>query len=186
MPSEELLWQDPVPAREGQVIGDAEIAQLKEQILSSGLTISQLVKTAWASASSFRNSDKRGGANGGRIRLQPQAGWEANEPDALAQVISKLESIQESFSGTVSFADLVVLGGVAAVEKAAKNAGVEITVRSPPAAPTRPRSRPTSSRSRTWSRRPTGSATTSARATACPRSTCSSTRPICWASPHRR
>ncbi|MCP2192703.1 catalase-peroxidase [Williamsia deligens] len=128
VPSEELLWQDPVPAQEGQLIGDAEIAQLKEQILSSGLTISQLVKTAWASASSFRNSDKRGGANGGRIRLQPQAGWEANEPDELAQVISKLESIQESFSGTVSFADLVVLGGVAAVEKAAKNAGVDITV----------------------------------------------------------
>ncbi len=128
VPSEELLWQDPVPAVEGQLIGDAEIAQLKEQILSSGLTISQLVKTAWASASSFRNSDKRGGANGGRIRLQPQAGWEANEPDELAQVISKLESIQESFSGTVSFADLVVLGGVAAVEKAAKNAGVDITV----------------------------------------------------------
>ncbi|GAA1898827.1 catalase/peroxidase HPI [Williamsia serinedens] len=128
VPSEELLWQDPVPAQEGQLIGDAEIAQLKEQILSSGLTISQLVKTAWAAASSFRNSDKRGGANGGRIRLQPQAGWEANEPDELAQVISKLESIQESFSGTVSFADLVVLGGVAAVEKAAKNAGVEITV----------------------------------------------------------
>ncbi|MGZ8178923.1 catalase/peroxidase HPI [Williamsia sp. SKLECPSW1] len=128
VPAEELLWQDPVPAVEGELIGDAEIAQLKEQILSSGLTVSQLVKTAWAAASSFRNSDKRGGANGGRIRLQPQAGWEANEPDELAQVISKLESIQQSFSGTVSFADLVVLGGVAAVEKAAKNAGVEITV----------------------------------------------------------
>ncbi|MCP2174746.1 catalase-peroxidase [Williamsia maris] len=132
VPSEELLWQDPVPAVSGELIDGEDIANLKAKILESGLTVSQLVKTAWAASSSFRGSDKRGGANGGRIRLQPQAGWEVNEPDELAQVIKGLESIQESFNSAggkqVSFADLVVLGGAAAVEKAASNAGVDITV----------------------------------------------------------
>ncbi|MGC4963374.1 catalase/peroxidase HPI [Gordonia sp. DT101] len=131
-PSETYLWQDNVPAQEGPVVSDADVDSLKSQLLESGLTVAQLVSTAWASASSFRGSDKRGGANGGRIRLQPQVGWEVNEPDELAQVISKLEQIQESFnSGSdakVSFADLVVLGGVAAVEKAAKDAGFDVTV----------------------------------------------------------
>ena len=131
VPQETLLWQDPVPAVEGDLIGPDDIASLKSQILSSGLTVAQLVSTAWAAASSFRGSDKRGGANGGRIRLQPQAGWEVNQPDDLAQVVRALEGIQESFdaSGTkVSFADLVVLGGCAAVEKAAKDAGFDVTV----------------------------------------------------------
>ncbi|MCX6470164.1 MAG: catalase/peroxidase HPI [Corynebacteriales bacterium] len=132
VPTEELLWQDPIPAVTGELIGGEDIAALKAKILESGLTISQLIKTSWAAASSFRGSDKRGGANGGRIRLQPQAGWEVNEPDELAQVIRSLESIQESFNGAggaqVSFADLVVLGGAAALEKAASNGGVEITV----------------------------------------------------------
>jgi catalase-peroxidase len=131
VPRESLLWQDPVPAVEGGLIGADDIATLKSQILSSGLTVPQLVSTAWKAAASFRGSDKRGGANGGRIRLQPQAGWEANEPDELAQVVRTLEGIQESFNsgGTkVSFADLVVLGGAAAVEKAAKDAGFDVTV----------------------------------------------------------
>ncbi|MCW2690521.1 MAG: katG [Mycobacterium sp.] len=132
VPQETLLWQDPIPAPSGEVIGADDAATLKERILSSGLTVSQLVSAAWAAASSFRGSDKRGGANGGRIRLQPQAGWEVNNPDQLAQVIRTLEGIQESFNSAggkqVSFADLVVLGGSAAVEKAAEDAGVEVTV----------------------------------------------------------
>ncbi|SDG03035.1 catalase/peroxidase HPI [Pseudonocardia oroxyli] len=117
VPQEELIWQDPVPARGDYTLTDAEVAALKAKILDSGLTVSQLVKTAWAAASSFRISDKRGGANGGRIRLEPQRGWEANDPDDLAQVVRVLEGIQAA-DGKVSFADLVVLGGVAAVEKA--------------------------------------------------------------------
>ena len=128
VPAEPLLWQDPIPAVDHELIGDAQIAELKQAILGSELSQDQLISAAWAAASSFRVSDKRGGANGGRLRLQPQAGWEVNEPDEIAQVIRVLEGIQQSFSGTVSFADLVVLGGVAAVEQAAKNAGVDITV----------------------------------------------------------
>ncbi|MBF6066346.1 catalase/peroxidase HPI [Nocardia terpenica] len=134
VPEETLLWQDPIPAVDHELIGATQIAELKDRILSSGLTVPQLVSTTWAAASSFRGSDKRGGANGGRIRLQPQAGWEANEPDELAQVVRVLEGIQESFNSAqsgavrVSFADLVVLGGVAAVEKAAKDAGFDIEV----------------------------------------------------------
>ncbi|ACY21934.1 catalase/peroxidase HPI [Gordonia bronchialis DSM 43247] len=131
-PSETYVWQDNVPAQQGPVISDADIDSLKAQILDSGLTVAQLVSTAWAAASTFRGSDYRGGANGGRIRLQPQVGWEVNQPDKLRQVISKLESIAESFNGeggaAVSFADLVVLGGAAAIEKAAKDAGFAITV----------------------------------------------------------
>ena len=127
VPKENLLWQDIIPAGQSQ-LSEADVEALKKEILASGLTVPQLVSTAWKSASSFRGSDKRGGANGGRIRLQPQAGWESNEPDELAQVVRKLEEIQKSSSTGVSFADLVVLGGVAAVEKAAKDAGVTVTV----------------------------------------------------------
>ncbi|MBO2450939.1 catalase/peroxidase HPI [Actinomadura barringtoniae] len=128
VPSEELLWQDPIPAVTGEVIGDADVEALKGQILGSGLTVSELVSAAWAAASSHRGSDKRGGANGGRIRLQPQVGWEVNNPDQLANVLRVLEGIQQGFGKPVSIADLVVLGGVAAVEKAAKDAGHDVTV----------------------------------------------------------
>ncbi|MEV6070294.1 catalase/peroxidase HPI [Nocardia sp. NPDC052001] len=132
VPAETLLWQDPIPEAPAQVIGAAEIADLKAQILATGLTVQQLVSAAWAAASSFRGSDKRGGANGGRIRLAPQSGWEVNNPDELAQVIRALEGVQESFNAgggvQVSFADLVVLGGVAAVEQAAKAGGFDLEV----------------------------------------------------------
>ncbi|MEU6674469.1 catalase/peroxidase HPI [Streptomyces sp. NPDC046925] len=135
VPSEELVWQDPLPQRTGQVIDAADIAGLKEQILGSDLTISQLVSAAWAAASSFRGSDKRGGANGARIRLEPQRSWEVNNPDALAQVLRTLEGIQESFNSSnsaggkqVSLADLIVLAGTAAVEQAAKDGGVPVEV----------------------------------------------------------
>ena len=127
VPSRNLLWQDIVPSGQSQ-LSESDVAALKKQILASGLTVPQLIATAWKAASSFRGSDKRGGANGGRIRLQPQAGWESNEPDELAQVVRKLEEIQKASSTGVSFADLVVLGGAAAVEKAAKDAGVNVTV----------------------------------------------------------
>ncbi|WP_369360572.1 catalase/peroxidase HPI [Streptomyces sp. cg2] len=132
VPSEVLLWQDPLPAREGALIDAADIATLKEQVLGSGLTVSQLVSTAWASASSFRGSDKRGGANGARIRLEPQRNWEVNSPDELAQVLRTLEGIQQSFNAAggkqVSLADLIVLAGGAAVEKAAEDGGFAIEV----------------------------------------------------------
>lgn len=127
VPKEALLWQDNIPIGQSKISAD-DVAKLKEQILASGLTVPQLVSTAWKAASSYRDSDKRGGANGGRIRLQPQAGWESNEPDELAQVVRKLEEIQKASGTKVSFADLVVLGGVAAVEKAAKDAGFDIAV----------------------------------------------------------
>ncbi|MCT9090702.1 catalase/peroxidase HPI [Streptomyces sp. ASQP_92] len=134
VPSEELLWQDPLPARTYDLVDAQDIASLKEQVLASGLTVSQLVSTAWAAASSFRGSDKRGGANGGRIRLQPQAGWEVNEPDELAAVLRTLEGIRSAFNSAqsgdkqISLADLVVLAGAAAVEKAAKDGGVAVEV----------------------------------------------------------
>ncbi|MFB7373870.1 catalase/peroxidase HPI [Streptomyces sp. NPDC056222] len=132
VPSEVLLWQDPLPAREGELIDAADIASLKEQILGSDLTVTQLVSAAWAAASSFRGSDKRGGANGGRIRLEPQRNWEVNNPDELAQVLRTLEGIQESFNSAggkqVSLADLIVLAGSAAVEKAAKDGGHDVEV----------------------------------------------------------
>ncbi|MFT9490354.1 catalase/peroxidase HPI [Mycobacteroides abscessus subsp. abscessus] len=130
VPKETLPWQDVIPVSETNVGAD-DVAELKKQVLASGLTVPQLVSTAWKAAASYRNSDKRGGANGGRIRLQPQAGWESNEPDELAQVIRILEGVQESFNAgdkKISFADLVVLGGAAAVEKAARDAGFDITV----------------------------------------------------------
>ena len=129
---EAQLWQDPVPAVEGELIGDAEIADLKQRVLASGLSVSQLVSTAWASAATYRDTDKRGGANGARIRLAPQKDWAVNEPSALAGVLSTLEGIQQDFNGAggkqVSLADLIVLGGCAAVEQAAKDAGHAITV----------------------------------------------------------
>jgi catalase-peroxidase len=131
---EPQLWQDPVPAVDHDLIGDADIAALKGKILASGLSIAQLVSTAWASAASFRGTDMRGGANGARIRLAPQRDWEVNEPAALATVLQTLESIQQDFNGSqsgatkVSLADIIVLGGCAAVEQAAKNAGHDVTV----------------------------------------------------------
>ena len=118
VPAEELIWQDPVPAHEGNMIGDADIADLKAKILDSGLTVQELVSTAWASASTFRGSDLRGGANGARIALAPQKDWEANNPDQLGKVLDTLEGIKNDFSGNVSLADLIVLGGCAAIEKA--------------------------------------------------------------------
>ncbi|WP_410661376.1 catalase/peroxidase HPI [Amycolatopsis sp. lyj-112] len=134
VPQETLIWQDPVPAVDHELIDDADIASLKEKLLASGLSVSQLVSTAWASASTFRGSDKRGGANGARIRLEPQRDWEVNDPQTLAQVLRTLENVQESFNSAqtggkkVSLADLIVLGGVAAVERAAKDGGHEVTV----------------------------------------------------------
>ncbi|MXM64351.1 catalase/peroxidase HPI [Streptomyces sp. HUCO-GS316] len=131
VPAQTLLWQDPLPEAEGEPIDAADVAALKAKLLASGLTVSQLVSTAWASASTFRTSDKRGGANGARVRLQPQAGWEVNEPDRLAQVLRVLEGIQADFNSgakKVSLADLIVLGGAAGVEKAAKDAGYDVEV----------------------------------------------------------
>ena len=128
VPDEVLIWQDPIPAVEHELIGETEAAVLKSQILASGLSIAELVTTAWASASTFRGSDMRGGANGARIRLQPQRDWEVNEPEQLAKVLAKLEEIQKAFAKHVSIADLIVLGGVAAVEKAAKDAGHTVDV----------------------------------------------------------
>ncbi|MFI1733411.1 catalase/peroxidase HPI [Streptomyces acidicola] len=131
VPEETLLWQDPLPEAEGEAIDAADVAALKAKLLDSGLTVSQLVSTAWASASTYRGSDKRGGANGARIRLEPQRGWEVNNPDELAQVLRTLEGIQQEFNSgakKVSLADLIVLGGSAAVEKAAKDAGHDIEV----------------------------------------------------------
>ncbi|MFD9120034.1 catalase/peroxidase HPI [Streptomyces bottropensis] len=131
VPAETLLWQDPLPQAEGPVIDAADIAALKTKLLASGLTVSQLVSTAWASASTFRASDKRGGANGARIRLEPQRGWEVNNPEDLRHVLSVLEGVQAEFNAgakKVSLADLIVLGGAAAVEKAAKDAGFDVVV----------------------------------------------------------
>ena len=136
VPKEELIWQDPLPARPKKVIGKAEIEQLKKKILKSDLTIAELTRTAWASASTFRGTDKRGGANGARIRLEPQKNWEANNPKELKKVLATLEKIQIAFNKKstkkVSLADLIILGGTAAVEKAAANAGVKVKVRFTP------------------------------------------------------
>jgi catalase-peroxidase len=138
VPEEDLIWQDPVPTVDHKLINDSDITALKAKILDSGLTVSQLVSTAWASASTFRGSDKRGGANGARIRLEPQKSWEVNNPFQLGTALSTLEGIQKDFNGSsdgivfsgakVSLADLIVLGGCAAVEKAAKDAGYDVTV----------------------------------------------------------
>jgi catalase-peroxidase len=134
VPEEDLIWQDPVPAVDHELIDEQDIAGLKEKILDSGLTVSQLVSTAWASASTFRGSDNRGGANGARIRLAPQKEWAVNQPEQLQTVFQALEKIQAEFNDAqaggkkVSIADLIVLGGAAAIEKAAKKAGFDITV----------------------------------------------------------
>ncbi|MDZ7701994.1 MAG: catalase/peroxidase HPI [Halobacteriales archaeon] len=134
VPDEEMLWQDPLPDVDYEPVGDAEVAELKETILDSDLSVGQLVKTAWASASTYRDSDKRGGANGARIRLEPQRSWEVNEPEELATVLETLEDIQAEFNGSrsddvrVSLADLIVLGGNAAVEQAAADAGYDVEV----------------------------------------------------------
>ena len=126
--AEPQLWQDPVPAVEGQLISDADVAALKAKVLESGLSVQQLVKTAWASVSSFRGTDKRGGANGARLRLEPQRSWEANEPAELAKVLPVLEKIQQESGTNVSLADLIIIAGNAAIEKAAKDGGFDITV----------------------------------------------------------
>ncbi|NTV34608.1 MAG: catalase-peroxidase, partial [Deltaproteobacteria bacterium] len=134
VPKKELLWQDPIPAVNHKLIGARDIASLKGKILASGLSVSALVSTAWASASTFRGSDKRGGANGARLRLAPQKGWEVNQPSQLAKVLKTLEGIQRAFNKAqpggkkVSLADLIVLAGCAGVEQAAKNAGHKVTV----------------------------------------------------------
>jgi catalase-peroxidase len=128
VPREDLIWQDPLPKAEHPPINDSQIADLKRAILDSGLSISELVKTAWASAAMYRQSDHRGGANGARIRFGPQKDWEVNDPQELAKVLAKLEDIRSSFSGKVSLADLIVLGGTAAVEKAAKDGGYDVPV----------------------------------------------------------
>jgi catalase-peroxidase len=134
VPQEDLIWQDPIPAVDHELIDEKDIADLKAKILDSGLTVSELVYTAWASASTFRGSDMRGGANGARIRLEPQKDWEVNQPEQLAKVLNTLEGIQKEFNNAqsgdkkVSLADLIVLGGCAAVEKAAKGAGFDVTV----------------------------------------------------------
>ncbi len=128
VPKETLIWQDPIPAVDHPVINESDAAALKAKILASGLSISDLVSTAWASASTFRGSDKRGGANGARVRLAPQKDWEVNQPEQLAKVLDKLETIRRESGKKVSLADLIVLGGDAAVEKAAKDAGVEVKV----------------------------------------------------------
>lgn len=128
VPAEELIWQDPIPAVDHELIGDEDITALKAKILDAGLSVSELVSTAWASASTYRGSDMRGGANGARIRLAPQKDWEVNNPEQLAKVLKTLEGIQSDFGKTVSLADLIVLAGCAGVEQAAKNAGHEVTV----------------------------------------------------------
>jgi catalase-peroxidase len=134
VPAEELIWQDPIPAVNHELIDAQDVAALKGKILASGLSVSELVSTAWASASTFRGSDKRGGANGARIRLAPQKDWEVNQPDQLANVLKKLEGIQSAFNNAqpggkkISLADLIVLAGCAGVEQAAKNAGHNVTV----------------------------------------------------------
>jgi len=134
VPDEEMLWQDPLPSVDHDLVGSAEIAELKQRLLESSLSVPQLVRTAWASAATYRDSDKRGGANGARIRLDPQRHWEVNEPEELASVLETLEEIQASFNsargdGTrISLADLIVLGGAAAIEQAAADAGYDVTV----------------------------------------------------------
>jgi len=134
VPEEDLIWQDPIPAVDHKLVNEKDIASLKKKILASGLSISQLVSTAWASASTFRGSDKRGGANGARIQLSPQKDWEVNQPDQLKKVLKKLEAIQKDFNKSqsgkkkVSLADIIVLGGNAAIEQAIKNAGLKVEV----------------------------------------------------------
>jgi len=134
VPSEDLIWQDPIPEVHHSLVNNNDVSVLKDRILDAGLSVSELVATAWASASTYRDSDKRGGANGARIRLAPQKFWESNNPSQLSKVLDQLEKIQQEFNGSqssdksISLADLIVLAGCAAVEKAAKDAGYDITV----------------------------------------------------------
>src|SRR5262249_32897753 len=134
VPQESLIWQDPVPPVDHELVNAEDVAALKAQILGSGMSTAQLVSTAWASASTYRGSDKRGVANGARIRLEPQSGWEVNDSDQLATVLRTLEGIQQAFNSSqsggkrISLADLIVLGGSAAVEQAAKSAGYDVSV----------------------------------------------------------
>ncbi|MFN7609982.1 MAG: peroxidase family protein, partial [bacterium] len=134
VPKEELLWQDPIPKVDHPLVSSGDVAKLKKRILDSGLTVPELVRTAWAAAASYRSSDMRGGANGGRLRLEPQKSWEVNNPKELAKVLAKLEEIQKDFNDSllsrtkISMADLIVLGGAAAIEKAAKDAGYNVEV----------------------------------------------------------
>ena len=134
VPKEELIWQDPIPTSSNEVVNDQDIKTIKSKILESGLSVAQLVSTAWASASTFRGSDKRGGANGGRLRLAPQKDWTVNNPAQLSTVLATLEGIQKEFNDTqsgskmISLADLIVLGGCAGIEQSAKNAGQNVTV----------------------------------------------------------
>lgn len=128
VPAEDLIWQDPLPKSEGELIDSADVKALKQQLLQSGLTVSELVYTAWSAASTFRGSDFRGGSNGGRLRLAPQNGWEVNQPEQLAKVLTVLWEIKDEFNKTISMADLIVLGGSAAIEKAANVAGYQVEV----------------------------------------------------------
>ena len=171
VPAEEIIWQDPIPQVTHAVIDEKDVAALKQDILATGLSIPQLVRTAWASASTFRGSDMRGGANGARIRLAPQKDWDANDPAELAGVLDKLEAVQKAFNDAqsggkqVSLADIIVLGGCAAVEQAAKAAGADVKVPSHRAGPMPRNSRRTWKRSNRLSPWPTGSATTRSRST---------------------
>ena len=185
VPDETLLWQDPLPEVSHELIDAEDVASLKAQILDSGLSVAQLVSTAWASASTFRGSDKRGGANGARIRLAPQNGWEVNGPDQLATVLSTLVGIQQAFNNgqsggkQVSLADLIVLAGRRPSSGPPRAPARSSRCRSRPAGSTRRRSRPTSSPSTRWSHLRTDSATTCAATTACRPSTCCSTARTC-------
>ena len=185
VPSETLIWQDPVPAVTHELIDAGDIAALKGQILASGLSVPELVSTAWASASSFRGSDKRGGANGARIRLEPQNGWEVNNPDQLATVLRTLEGIQQSFNAgqtggkQVSLADLIVLAGDAAVEQAAKNAGFDVEVPFTPGRGDASLEQTDVESFANLEPKADGFRTTSGRAAGCRPSTCCSTRPTC-------
>ena len=167
VPAEPLLWQDPIPEVDHRLVGEQDIADLKDKVLASGLSVSQMVTTAWASAATFRGTDKRGGANGARIRLEPQKGWEVNDPVQLEKVLQTLEQVQTEFNSAqtdgkrVSLADLIVLAGCAGVEKAARNAGQNVRVPFCLGGRTHRRSGPTSIHSQFWNPLPTGSATTS-------------------------
>ena len=186
VPQETLIWQDPVPAVDHELVDDADVDGSQGGCSAPGCRCRSWSSTAWASASTFRGSDKRGGANGARIRLEPQSGWEVNDPEQLAGVLRTLEGVQQAFNSEhaggkqVSLADLIVLGGCGRCREGGEGRRTRgRRVRSPRGVPTRRRSRPTSSPSPRSSRRPTVSATTPARGTGCPRSTCWSTGPTC-------
>ena len=186
VPEEVLIWQDPVPKVDYELVDAKDIAGLEKKILDSGLSTAELVRTAWASASTFRGSDMRVGANGARIRLAPQKDWPVNDPAELTKVLETLEGIQKGFNDStsdgkkVSLADLIVLGGAAAIEQAAKNAGYDVEVPVMPGRGMLPRNRPTSSPSPSSSRWLTASATTMVAAIASRRQRCWSTGRTSW------